>query len=440
MMGRIEELKPLYRIISKLFLSLVFILTIGFFSGTDALSQPVINVPAGDTAALIDAINTANGNADTIINLSNSTYVLTAVDNNNNGDNGLPTIFTDMTFNGNGSIIERSIGAPPFRIFNIGGGQGATPTVTFNNLTIRNGVSTSIGGGGINNGSDGTVNINDCVVSDNTCESGQAAGINNDLFGTMNVFRTTVTSNINTTDGAGVGGVMNDFGGVLNITESTISDNVGPRGGGVGNNASAGIVNILNTTISGNRATRDDSTSSGGVYNNSGGTINIDSSTITDNEGPVSGNIANNSAGSIFVINTIVGESSVGPSCFVNSSGLIISEGYNIDQGSSCGFNSIGDKSNTNPLIGPLQNNGGPTDTHALLEASPALDMGNVDCPPPDTDQRGVLRPQGDRCDIGAFESAEANIPTLSEWGLIAMAGVLGLIGLYAVRRRKLTV
>lgn len=427
---------------NDIFKCLIVFLTVmitGVISVPHALSQ-VINVPAGDTGALIDAINAANVALDpAVINLGGGTYVLTVIDNSNDGDNGLPTIFTDMTFNGNGSIIERSPFAPPFRIFNIGGGQGATPTVTFNNLTIRNGVSTSIGGGGINNSSDGTVNINDCIVADNTCENGQAAGLNNDLFGTMNVFRTTVTRNINPTNGSGVGGVMNDFGGVLNITESTISDNVGPRGGGVGNNASAGIVNILNTTISGNRATRDNSTSSGGVYNNSGGTINIDSSTITGNEGPVSCNIALNSGGPTFVINTIVGECFVGPSCFVNSDGLIISEGYNIDQGSSCGFNSVGDKSNTNPLIGPLQNNGGPTDTHALLETSPALDMGNVDCPPPDTDQRGIPRPQGNRCDIGAFEFGEANIPTLSEWGILAMAGVLGIIGLLTLRRRKAT-
>ncbi len=440
-MRRTEAMKPLYSIISKLFLSLAFILTIGVFSGTDALSQPVINVPAGDTGALIDAINAANVAPDpAVINLGGGTYVLTVIDNSNDGDNGLPTILTDMTFNGNSSIIERSPGAPPFRIFNIGGGQGATPTVTFNNLTIRNGVSTSIGGGGINNSSDGTVNINDCIVADNTRQSGQSAGINNDLFGTMNIYRTTVTRNIHPGDGSGVGGVMNDFGGVLNITESTISDNVGPRAGGVGNNAGAGIINILNTTISGNSATRNDE-SGGGIWINSSGPVNIDSSTVTDNAGPIGGNIGLGSSNSqAFIINTIIGGSIGSPSCYLEDGAVIISEGYNIDQGSSCGFNSIGDKSNTNPLIGPLQNNGGPTDTHALLETSPALDMGNVDCPPPDTDQRGIPRPQGDRCDIGAFEVASANIPTLGEWGMIVMAGLLGILGLMAIRRRKLTV
>jgi hypothetical protein len=58
----------------------------------------------------------------------------------------------------------------------------------------------------------------------------------------------------------------------------------------------------------------------------------------------------------------------------------------------------------SNPLLGPLQNNGGPTQTHALLAGSPAIDAVTSGCPPPPTDQRGVLRPQGAACDIGAYE------------------------------------
>ena len=131
----------------------------------------------------------------------------------------------------------------------------------------------------------------------------------------MNINRTTVTRNIHDGSGVGVGGVINDFGGILNITDSTIFNNVGPRGGGVGNNSS-GTINMINTTVSGNMNTGDSVASAGGVYNNSGGVINIDSSTITDNEGQVAGNIGLNSSGSVFLINTIVGESIDGPSCF----------------------------------------------------------------------------------------------------------------------------
>jgi len=55
-------------------------------------------------------------------------------------------------------------------------------------------------------------------------------------------------------------------------------------------------------------------------------------------------------------------------------------------------------------MLGPLADNGGPARTHALVEGSSAIDAGSPDCPPPVTDQRGVARPQGVACDIGAFE------------------------------------
>jgi hypothetical protein len=69
-----------------------------------------------------------------------------------------------------------------------------------------------------------------------------------------------------------------------------------------------------------------------------------------------------------------------------------------------CGFNNaVGDMQNTNPELGPLANNGGPTQTLALLSGGPAIDAGSdMACPP--IDQRGISRPQGPHCDIGAFE------------------------------------
>lgn len=83
--------------------------------------------------------------------------------------------------------------------------------------------------------------------------------------------------------------------------------------------------------------------------------------------------------------------------------GAISSQGNNISSDESCPFTQSTDKRNTNPLLGPLQDNGGPTDTRALLAGSPATDAGsNAACPT--TDQRGVERPQGTACDMGAFE------------------------------------
>ncbi len=84
--------------------------------------------------------------------------------------------------------------------------------------------------------------------------------------------------------------------------------------------------------------------------------------------------------------------------------GQVNSGGHNLDSGSSCNFTKPGDLSNRNPLLGPLQDNGGRTPTLALQAGSPAIDAGDlIGCPA--TDQRGVLRPQHGQCDIGAFEA-----------------------------------
>jgi len=89
----------------------------------------------------------------------------------------------------------------------------------------------------------------------------------------------------------------------------------------------------------------------------------------------------------------------------VNCAGspAIAATGMNLESADTCGFASAGLR-NANPLLGPLAANGGPTPTLALAPGSPAIDAAAA-CPPPDTDQRGVARPQGKTCDIGAFEA-----------------------------------
>src|SRR6266567_5540427 len=96
----------------------------------------------------------------------------------------------------------------------------------------------------------------------------------------------------------------------------------------------------------------------------------------------------------------------------------------------SCGFERSGDLNNTIPMLLPLANNGGPTQTHARLPGSPAIDVGSSDCPPPATDQRGVSRPQdvdgfaGAVCDIGAFEleAAKTRVPTTPPPSLLSVS------------------
>jgi hypothetical protein len=110
-----------------------------------------------------------------------------------------------------------------------------------------------------------------------------------------------------------------------------------------------------------------------------------------------------NLAGTATIRNTIIANSAGGNSC----SGTITNGGNNIDDGTSCGWGSnSGSRSSTNPLLGALANNGGPTWTYALLTGSPAINGVTWNAPnsAPATDQRGITRPQGIRYDIGSFE------------------------------------
>jgi len=107
----------------------------------------------------------------------------------------------------------------------------------------------------------------------------------------------------------------------------------------------------------------------------------------------------------------------------------VTSMGYNMSSDGSCNFSNSGDRNNTNPLLGPLQNNGGPTQTMALLPGSPAVDAGNPSgCTDGNghlltTDQRGMPRPDSEDtggCDMGAYESQTG--PSIRPLGVVASA------------------
>lgn len=155
---------------------------------------------------------------------------------------------------------------------------------------------------------------------------------------------------------------------------------------------------IINSTISNNSAI-----DTGGIFFT--GPLLITNTTVYGNEGTTIGGLSASTNSSVTINNSVIANN-VGGNC---SGTGIVSGGHNLDSGISCNFTNMGDLSNTAPLLGPLQDNGGPTWTHALLTDSPAIDAGdNVSCPA--TDQRGYMRPQdGDDdnnpvCDIGAYE------------------------------------
>jgi hypothetical protein len=232
------------------------------------------------------------------------------------------------------------------------------------------------------------------------------------------------------------GGILN--AGMMTITGSTISnnrtDNPGHSGGSGGGIVNNGTLTIQDSTIAGNTATGGDFEGyGGGIYGNNN---TITNSTITGNSAVRGGGLAgggniahttfsNNSAslagGTLYLTsplelgNTILKAGASGVNIF-NNGGSLITHGYNISSDNGSGFlNGPGDQINTDPMLGPLQNNGGPTLTHALLPGSPAIDAGDpMFTPPPYFDQRGPVfwRVRNGRIDSGSFEVQVGTTPS----------------------------
>lgn len=157
---------------------------------------------------------------------------------------------------------------------------------------------------------------------------------------------------------------------------------------------------LVNSTVSGNSASIKDG---GGIYNDKGA-LTLVNSTVSNNSAVQGGGIY--SDGVTGLINTIVANAGAGGNC----SGNFGSGRHNLDSDGTCGFSSPGDLTGLDPILGPLQNNGGPTETHALLSNSPAIDAGDDSVTGVPlfltTDQRGSPRLRGLHVDIGAIEAA----------------------------------
>ena len=276
-----------------------------------------------------------------------------------------------------------------------GGGVGTVITissgvqVTLSSLTIRNGHALNEGGGISNQG---VLTINKSTISGNSATSQSCTAF---------------------VCGEEGGGIFNL--GKLTINNSTVAGNTVwitcsyghgcfAAGGGIYN---AGTLNVRSSTITANSATSL-SGYGGGIYN-SFGTVTVSSSTISENNVVQLGSSGGiyNYRGPVTLQNSILANNSLG-NCYG-----VTSNGYNLSSDSTCNFNNTGDLNNTDPLLGPLQNNGGPTQTQALLAGSPAIDGGNPSgCTDNKgnllkTDQRGAPRPDKEDaggCDMGAYE------------------------------------
>jgi CSLREA domain-containing protein len=199
--------------------------------------------------------------------------------------------------------------------------------------------------------------------------------------------------------------------GDVTIDQCTIASNHAiwqpnsPNSGGGGVFAEGGVVAITNSTLTGN--TSSGNAPGGGAVMFSPLLFNLVNVTVTANQASGGGGLFVsdlNGVGSL--ANSIVADN-LGGDCFLLRSG--VASDHSLDSDNSCGLADAGSHPGVPPLLGPLANNGGPTDTHALLAGSPALNAGNnATCLA--TDQRGVTRPQGPASDIGAYELL-SNVP-----------------------------
>src|SRR5437899_11954520 len=287
----------------------------------------------------------------------------------------------NITISGPGAnllAVSRAANAAPFRIFHVMLGHA----VIIEGLTISNGSVLNTFGGGIYN-VESALTVISCALAGNSALGQQGSG--GGIF----------------SNGGGAGGNAS-----LTITNSTFTGNAATTGGAVENNGSSGMASltISNSTLSGNAA----SFVGGGVNDNTANgtaTITITNSTFSEN---TSANISLFKEGMLDIGNTILKAAPSGVYLEIAKLATVTSQGYNLSDDDAGGFlTGPGDQINTAPLLSPLQDNGGPTFTHALLPSSPAIDAGDPNfIPPPFFDQRGpgFNRVVNGRIDKGSFE------------------------------------
>jgi len=397
--------------------------------------------------AILDA-NNAAATDDTIVFQSGlSGLLLTA---------GGMTITGNLTLEGPGNSVTIN-GNNAARIFTVNAGA----TVTLSKLKLRNGGITNNGtltvndstiesstwsyGGAISNSASGTLTVNDSILSDNVATS-RGGGIYN-RSGIITTNRCLLSNNSASVSGGGIdnysgtatvndtaisnnsavygGGLTNGYGASIAVNNSTLFDNTASlSGGGIQHARDGSTLTMRNSTLSGNSslggATGIDNGGSGiYIYD---ATATLLNSTITSNSaatpsGP-GGGIRLDGGGILSIGNTIVaGNTSPNGKEIYRDSGTFTSLGHNLfgESGSSGLINASPIDSDlilpspVNTAIGPLADNGGPTQTHLLLPGSPALDAGdNLLVQNVTTAQRGETRIQNGVVDIGAVEGTES--------------------------------
>lgn len=336
--------------------------------------------------------------------------------------NGSFVVDRPVTIQGAGAGQTVLAGTNGFTTFDADSPPGTT--ITASGITITHAPATTGAGAGVQTGV--TLNLSDAVVTGNT---GSSSGGVFASSGILNLTRASIVGNVTTGGGLAAPGITVSNGAV-NVVDSTVSGNrsMGGDGGGVGVTGTTSVLVLTNTTISGNGTNGD----GGGLAAFDAALVTLTNVTVADNTADADANGTGNGGGTfidtsapIRFRNTIVANNidrgGQAPDCGTAGGGNLTRLGYVLLRNQSgCTLGGVGDdatgfQTGVDPLLGPLAANGGPTQTMALLAGSPAIDAIPVASCAVGTDQRGVSRPQGSSCDIGAFElqpqSADATPP-----------------------------
>lgn len=332
-------------------------------------------VPAGDVAALLDAVEAANASdgADTIA-LEGGTYTLSPAADSRvpsshpSGKAGIPWITSDVTIDGNGAIIERDASLP----CNQGDDESSGE---FSLLGIRE---------------NGALTLNDVTLRGGCNPTAGAIRAQADAH-FLRIDNSTFVNNK-----AGQGGAIT-AGVRLQITNSAFVDNTAT--GQAGAIAGSDRVSITNSTFTGNSA------STGGALVTANEPVDIEQTTIANNTADSGGGIVSSSLRAQLSVKASIIANNSGGNCSLRIDSVLNATDANLSDDDTCPGFSL---ANTAPKLGSLGDHGGPTKTVALEAGSPAIDA--VDDCSTGTDQRGVSRPQdgdGDgtaACDLGAYE------------------------------------
>jgi predicted outer membrane repeat protein len=362
-------------------------------SAEAALTGPItftVNMDddAGDgtcdaTCTLRDAVTEANNNPadDTILFAQGLTTI---------------TLSNEIVISGGAANGSLTINGPGANILIIDGGPGTNRIFSTSGIVTISGLTLTGGNGG------------------GTNQPGSGGAIYNVMEGVLTLDSLHITGNT-ATQGGGIYSASLFVAGYVTVSNSTISNNSsnGDGGGIYASGPVTTVFKLINSTVSGNSAGNiggalfiTGSPFLTGIGN--GSTVQISSATLT-------GNIATQGGKCIYLD---VSHLTIEGSLLDSATSIQISRGTGYADATSDGYNlarnglgiplAAGDIENTDPLLGPLQDNGGPTPTHALQSGSPAIDAGDPNfTPPPDYDQRGPGFPRVvNRIDIGAYEYA----------------------------------